>query len=165
LRFCWIDIYLGLPDNIIHNASKNFVLAEFREQAKSLVIETKEILVEAYYSVSKIKYYHGPLRQAYKIISEELRGTNTSNKVKLQIVIKAVNDSVGPDGIIPILLVFRAYPRITNNSLLLPTTIKRTKAIRKTSNKVRKFYTKRYIDNILRMRNGPDITEILQFLI
>jgi hypothetical protein len=85
--------------------------------------------------------------------------------MKLQMAIKAVNDSAGPDGIIPILLVFRAYPRITNNSLLSPTTIKRTKTIRKASNEMRKFYAKRYINNILRIRNGPDITEILQFLI
>jgi ABC-type bacteriocin/lantibiotic exporter with double-glycine peptidase domain len=82
--------------------------------------------------------------------------------MKLQIVIKVVNDSVGPDNIIPILLVFGAYLRITNNSLLLPITIKRAKTIRKTSNKIKKFYTKRYINNVLRIRNSPDITEILQ---
>jgi hypothetical protein len=83
--------------------------------------------------------------------------------MKLQIAIKTVNDLVGPDSIIPILLVFGAYPRITNNSLLLPTTIKRTKTIRKASNEIRKFYAKRYINNALRIRNSPDITEILQF--
>jgi hypothetical protein len=37
------------------------------------------MLVKAYYSISKIKYYYGPLQQAYKIISKELRG----NKMKL----------------------------------------------------------------------------------
>jgi hypothetical protein len=79
--------------------------------------------------------------------------------------VKAVNDLVGPDGIIPILLVFRAYLRITNNSLLSPITIKRTKTIRKASNEIKKFYAKRHIDNTFRMRNSLDITEILQFLI
>jgi hypothetical protein len=83
--------------------------------------------------------------------------------MKLQIAIKTVNDLVGPDSIIPILLVFGAYPRITNNSLLLPTTIKRTETIRKASNEIRKFYAKRYINDALRIRNSPDITEILQF--
>jgi hypothetical protein len=120
------------------------------------------MLVEAYYSISKIKRYHSPLQQAYKIISEEFRGINISNEMKLQIVIKTVNDLIGPDSIIPTLLVFRAYLRITNNSLLSPTTIKRTKTIRKTSNKVRKFYAKRHVDNILRIKNSFNITEILQ---
>jgi hypothetical protein len=82
--------------------------------------------------------------------------------MKLQIVIKTINDSAGPDNIIPILLVFRAYLRITNNSLLSLTTIKKTKAIRKTSNKIRKFYAKQHINDTLRIRNSPDIIEILQ---
>jgi hypothetical protein len=30
LRLYWIDIYLGLLDNIIHDAGKNFISAEFR---------------------------------------------------------------------------------------------------------------------------------------
>jgi hypothetical protein len=123
------------------------------------------MLVEAYYLVGKVERYYSPLQQAYKIISEELRGTNTSDEMKLQIVVKAINDLVGPDGIIPILLVFGAYLRMTNNSLLSLITIKRTKTIRKTSNKIKKFYAKRYINNTLRIKNSLDITEILQFLI
>jgi hypothetical protein len=39
--------------------------------------------IEAYYSVNKVKRYYSPLQQAYKIISKELRDTNTSNKMKL----------------------------------------------------------------------------------
>jgi hypothetical protein len=81
--------------------------------------------------------------------------------MKLQIVVKTINDLAGPDGIILILLVFGAYPRITNNSLLSPITIKRAEAIRKASNKIRKFYAKRYINNALRIRNSPNIIEIL----
>jgi hypothetical protein len=77
--------------------------------------------------------------------------------MKLQIVVKAINDLVGLDDIILILLVFGVYLRITNNSLLSPTTIKRTKVIRKTSNKIKKFYTKRYIKDTFRIRNGFDI--------
>jgi hypothetical protein len=82
--------------------------------------------------------------------------------MKLQIVIKTINDLVGLDNIISILLVFGAYLRITNNSLLLLITIKRTETIRKTSNKIRKFYAKRHINDALRIRNSPNITEILQ---
>jgi hypothetical protein len=80
--------------------------------------------------------------------------------MKLQIIVKTINDLVGPDNIIPTLLVFRAYLRITNNSLLSLITIKRTETIRKASNKVRKFYTKRHINNTLRIRNGPNIIKI-----
>jgi Zn/Cd-binding protein ZinT len=75
-------------------------------------------------------------------------------------VMKVINDSVGPDDIIFILLIFGAYPRINNNSLLSLMITKRTKTIRKTSNKIRKYYIKQYIENILRIKNSPDIIVI-----
>ena len=44
--------------------------------------------------------------------------------------VKAINDLAGPDGIIPTLLVFRVYPRMTEMDALLPSVIKRAEAIR-----------------------------------
>ena len=48
------------------------------------------------------------LYRIYKIISLELKGA--SKELTLQMAVKAVNNSVSPDGLIPILLVFSAYP-------------------------------------------------------
>jgi len=55
-----------------------------------------------------VEQYYTPLCCVYEIISLELK--NTSKKLILQIAVKAVNNSAGPDGLIPILLVFGAYP-------------------------------------------------------
>ena len=49
-----------------------------------------------------------PLRRIYKIISLELKGI--SEKLTLQMAVKAVNNSTSPDGLVPILLVFGTYP-------------------------------------------------------
>ena len=49
-----------------------------------------------------------PLHYIYKIISSELKGA--SKELTLQMAVKAVNDSVSLDRLIPILLVFGAYP-------------------------------------------------------
>ena len=48
-----------------------------------------------------------PLRHIYKIISLKLKGVN--KKLTLQIAVKAVNNSVSLNGLIPILLVFSTY--------------------------------------------------------
>jgi Zn/Cd-binding protein ZinT len=40
--------------------------------------------------------------------------------------------------------------------------IKRTKTIRKTNNEIRKYYTKQYVEDILRIRNNLDIIVILK---
>jgi hypothetical protein len=43
--------------------------------------------------------------------------------------IKAVNDLAGPDGIVLTLLIFGAYPRMTEMDPLSPSVIRRAKAI------------------------------------
>ena len=49
-----------------------------------------------------------PLHYIYKIISLELKGAN--KEFILQIAVKAVNNSISPNRLIPILIVFGAYP-------------------------------------------------------
>ena len=73
-----------------------------------MIIEVKEVPIKAYNSVGKVERYHAPLRRAYEIISSELEGT--SNELILQMAIKAINDFTSSDRLIPILLVFSAYP-------------------------------------------------------
>ena len=49
-----------------------------------------------------------PLYRVYKIISLKLKGV--SKELTLQIAVKAVNNSASLNRLIPILLVFSAYP-------------------------------------------------------
>ena len=48
------------------------------------------------------------LCRVYKIISSELKGAN--KELTLQIAVKAINNFTSLDRLIPILLVFGAYP-------------------------------------------------------
>jgi hypothetical protein len=80
------------------------------------------VSVKAYNSIGKIKRYYHFLRRAYKIIRDEIQD-EVNFKTVLQMAVKAVNDSAGPDGIILILLVFRAYPKITKNSTPSPSVV------------------------------------------
>jgi hypothetical protein len=121
--------------------------------------------VETYNSIGKMERYYNPLQRAYKIIYDKLRDTNTSVEISLQMVVKAVNDSAGLDNIIPTLLVFKAYPTISNNLLLFLTITKRVETICKTSNKIRNYYTKQYMEDVFRIRNSLDIITILKLLI
>ena len=57
--------------------------------------------------------------------------------------VKAVNDSAGPDRLVPTLLVFGAYPRMTNNSLLSLSVTQQAKAIRKATKEVQRLYATR----------------------
>jgi hypothetical protein len=72
--------------------------------------------------------------------------------------VKAVNDTAGPDGYVPTLLVFEAYPRISADSPPSPTITQRAEAIRKAMAEVRKLTASRDVKAALRARNGPDQT-------
>jgi hypothetical protein len=72
-----------------------------------------------------VKRYHQLFRKTFKTFYSELAYINIKESI-LQMIVKAVNDTAGPDGLIPILLVFGAYSRISHNSLrpLLPNALK-----------------------------------------
>jgi AT hook motif len=68
---------------------------------------------------------------------------------------KAINDSAGPNGLVPTLLVFGAYPRMIDSDAPSPTVTQRAAAIRKAMAEVQKLRAERQIADALNMRNGP----------
>jgi UDP-N-acetylmuramyl pentapeptide phosphotransferase/UDP-N-acetylglucosamine-1-phosphate transferase len=68
----------------------------------------KYVLIKAHYSIGIVERYYAPLCQAFEIITEEL--SCVLKQFVLQMVIKAVNDTAGPDGLVSTLLVFGTYP-------------------------------------------------------
>jgi hypothetical protein len=70
-------MYVGPLDLIATNAGKNFIGKEFVNNATSLSIKVKEVLVEAYNSISKVERYYAVIRRAFEIITSEL-GTSTT---------------------------------------------------------------------------------------
>ncbi len=156
LRICWIDTYQGPPEYIVHDAGKNFSSTEFRQHARSMAIEVKEVPVEAHNSIGKVERYHIPLRRSYEIIRDELDSEQIDKEIILQMAVKAVNDSAGPDGIVPTLLVFGAYPRITDMDPPSLSIVKRAQAIQAATKEVRRLYAQRQVSDALAMRNGPN---------
>jgi hypothetical protein len=150
---CWIDSYLGPPDLITSDAGKNFISKEFREYATTMGIRTKAVPVEAHNSIGMVERYHGPLRRIYQILCIEL--PDLSEEATLQMAFKAINDSAGPDGLVPTLLAFGAYPRMTDLDAPSPTVTQRANAIKKAMAEVCKVRAERQVADALAQRNGP----------
>ena len=45
-------------EHVIHNTEKNFLFREFKQHIAAIAIEIKEVLVEAYNSISKVERYY-----------------------------------------------------------------------------------------------------------
>ena len=69
-----------------------------------------------------VKCYYGLLRRIYYIIIKELLDINKD--IALKIAFKAINDYIGPNSLIPTLLVFRAYPYMVESDIPNLTVVK-----------------------------------------
>ncbi len=121
-------------------------------------IIVKNIPIEAHHSIGMVERYHGPLRQIYSIITTELPGIKP--ELALQISFKALKDSVRPNGLVPTLLVFGAYPRMTDMNAPSPTITQRNIAMRKAMEEIRRSHAFRLVNDALNTRNGPSTSLI-----
>jgi hypothetical protein len=72
--------------------------------------------------------------------------------------VKAVNNTAGPNGLVPTLLVYGAYPRISNLGPPAPSIIERVAIIQKVITEIVKLRAKQTINNALYYRNKPNTT-------
>jgi hypothetical protein len=145
----------------VYNARKNFTAIEFKQLASFMLIKVKEVLVKAHNSVGLVERYHALLRRVYEILKKELKDKHIDKEMILQMAVKAVNNSAGPDGIVLTLLVFGSYPRITEIDALLPTIVKRAEAICAATKEVSRLYAKRQVNDAFAMRNRPNTMAII----
>lgn len=71
-----------------------------------------------------------------------------------------LNNLVGPNGLVPMLLIFGAYPRMTKMDSPLPTITQQTAAVQKAIEDIRRINTKRQVQDALNTRNGPSTIRI-----
>ena len=76
-----------------------------------------------------------------------------SKKIKLQMIIKAINDTAGTNGLVPTLLIFGAYSRMHHLDPPAPNIIQRAVAISKAMSEIKKMMTKKQIRNVLNFKN------------
>ena len=74
--------------------------------------------------------------------------------------VKAINNTTGPDRLVPTLLVYGAYPRMNKLDSPAPSITERAAAIQKAMAKIVKLQAKQTINNALHHRNRPNTTLI-----
>ena len=72
--------------------------------------------------------------------------------------VKAINNTAGPNRLVPTLLVYRAYLRISNLGPPAPSITERIAIIRKAIAEIVKLRAKQTINNALYYYNRPNIT-------
>jgi hypothetical protein len=148
---CWCQTYLGPPDYLRVDQGSNFVAKSFLTSAIAENIHVLEAPVENPASMTHVERYHGPLRHVFDRMKQEL--SEESDKTILQYSIKAINDTVGPEGLTPTLLVYGSLPRPARN-IPAATQVERARAIESVRNAVAHEYAKRKVSYGFKHR-GP----------
>lgn len=160
LKACWINVYIGPPDVITHDAGTNFIARAFQANADFLHIKCKQVPIEASNRMSIVERYHEPVRRAFPIIKKECPTFDFDET--LLAAVKALNESIGPDGLIPAILVFGAMPRLgLPTDKPHPTLADREIAVENERRELSKHFTNRQVQTARTTRNGPDISDIL----
>jgi hypothetical protein len=162
LRLCWIDVYLNSSDHILTDADKNFASRKFRQFVISMTIIIKTVLVEAHWSIDVVKRYHAELRRAYQMIIENL---DVDKKIVLQMIVKAINDTVDFDDLVLILLIFETYLCMHLMNFSISSITQRVMIIEKAMIEIRKFRAERQMIDALNIRNESIITSIHDLLL
>lgn len=123
----WNLVYMGPPDFLMVDQGTNYTSQELRGNLDAHGITLQEAPIETPGAIGTVERYHAPLRAAYERIRAEVKTGMTDDEC-LKMAVFAVNSTVGPEGLCPILLVFGAIPRPARTSPTI-TQLERARAI------------------------------------
>ena len=110
---CWAMIYTGLPNRMLVDQGSYFG-ETFATLGALSNVDVKDTGVEAHSSLGLGERYHQPLRNTYRKIMSEHPLTPPASALAASV--KALNDTLGPEGLVPSALVFGEFPPMFTNS-------------------------------------------------
>jgi hypothetical protein len=127
---CWALVYIGMRDILRTDRGTQFTARDFELALSCHGIEQRFTAVESHHSLGVNERAHCILRRVY--LKTRNDHPNLSQELALRYSVKAINETTGPSGLVPVLLVYGTMPRYKVAGLdtrLLPN-IERFKALK-----------------------------------
>lgn len=115
---CWASVYIGYPNKMRVDAGSAFTCPRWKQITDITGISVHISGVESHKSISKGEKYHDPLRKIF--LKNKSEFSKIDNDTILKLTVKAMNDTMGPTGLVPSLLVFGMLPRFPAVQTNLP---------------------------------------------
>ncbi len=100
-----------------------------------------------------VERYHAVLHKVDKVIAADLQGFGLNKETLLQMAVKAINDTAGPNGFMSTFLVFGAYSRMSNYDTSTPTMTQPAAAIKNAIEEVQRVRAERQVEDVLNQKN------------
>ena len=124
---CWASLYIRFPMKMSIDQGSAFTSVRWSNRAKAVGTEIQESDVEAHNSLGSGERYHALLRRIFLKIREE--HPKMGKNIILKLPVKAMDDTLGPKGLVPSYLVFSCIPRFPSTESTLPTQQQRMDAM------------------------------------
>ena len=152
LKAC-AHLYIGFPETMLVDQGTVFLSNEWEGACHSSQIELRTTGVRSHNSLGTGETYHAMLRRIFK--KAKMHHPELTKELTLSLSVKAMNDTAGPDGLIPTLLVFGALPRVPGLSSESPTQKERLRALETARSEFRKIIAENRLDKALQKKPPP----------
>jgi len=130
--YCWVLLYTGFPSSMLTDQGSIFTSKDWEENCKNAAISLRHTGTESHNSLGSGETYHAMLRRVYNKVS--MTYPNQHADLRLALTVKAINDSAGPHGLVPSLLVFGVLPRMPHAPSEFPNHDERMKTMQTARN-------------------------------
>ena len=155
----WASIYVGFPESLLVDQGSVFVADEWAFNCESEKIILRHTGTESHNSLGSGETYHSILRRIYNRVKHS--NSNISPDICLSLSIRAINCTVGPNGLCPQLLVFGVIPRIPAISKRnFSNQIERLRTLKLAIEEYEKITSKEIVCRGLRKKPSPSADEI-----
>jgi len=152
----WCTLYTGYPNRLRTDFGSIFTSPRWKNYTDTSGIQLRISGIEAHNSLGVGERLHAPLRRIYKKVSTEY--PQVAPDIRLKLATKAMNDTMGEDGLVPSLLVFGIIPRFPIISTNLPTQQERMDALATAQKEMNAIVSERRITAAL-TRNIPSAAD------
>jgi Reverse transcriptase (RNA-dependent DNA polymerase) len=146
----WANTYAGFPESMLTDQGSQLMSARFKEFALHFGIDMRHTPIESHNSNGLVERYHGPLRRTYEKVRLDYGGI--SDELALSCAVLAANQTLGPEGIVPVTLVLGIIPRISTR---LPNQPERVQAMIGAREEMRKLMAKAKVARALKRAVPP----------
>lgn len=148
----WVAAYVGYPQELHVDQGPQLQAPQWRARVEAAGIKQRDSGVESHNSLGAGERYHAFLRQIFRRVRAAHPTIDKGQALSLSVW--AMNQTAGPMGISPVLLVFGINPRMPVNPVDLPMQRERNKALVEARADMVKHVARARLSTVVR-RNVP----------
>lgn len=115
---CWVEAYTGFPDIFKTDSGTAFTSKRFNRLLNGAGVVIKIVPIESSNSMRAGETYRDPLCRIFYMVKRDF--SRTQDDIILSISTKPMNDTCGPEGLLPRLLAYVSIPRLLGGPISLP---------------------------------------------